>query len=102
MAKQVPSKPFRLSGKARQDLLEIGRHTTRKWGRAQRNHYLQQLDEAFMLLAKNPAIGTGCEDVLQGYRKFQQGSHVIYYRITECIEIIRVLHGQMDPEHRVS
>ncbi|MFC1777286.1 type II toxin-antitoxin system RelE/ParE family toxin [Pseudomonadota bacterium] len=34
--------------------------------------------------------------MLTGYRSFQQGSHVVYYKESNVIEIIRVLHEQMD------
>ena len=89
---------YRVSAEARQDLLEIGRFTEREWGRTQRNHYLAQLDEAFDLIGANPQIGQACDEILSGYRKFAQGAHVIYYRTSELVEIIRVLHERMDPD----
>ena len=92
---------FRVSAKAKRDLLGIGRHTEMKWGRRQRNTYLRQLDQAFQSLAENPEIGNGCDHILEGYRKLQQGSHVIYYKAGEVIEIIRVLHYRMDPDSRL-
>ena len=92
----------RVTRKAWQDLLEIGRHTEQAWGRIQRNHYLGQLDEAFGLIGENPQIGHKCDEILQGYRKFPQGSHVIYYRVTDTVEIIRILHKRMDPDARLS
>lgn len=92
---------FRGSGKARDDLIGIGRFTQRQWGRAKRNHYLLQLNQAFELIGENPLIGADCNDILYGYRKLSQGSHVIYYRETEPVEIIRVLHQRMDPDSRL-
>ena len=89
---------FRVSRAARQDLLGIGRFTERRWGKAKRNHYLGQLDEAFELISENPLIGSTCDELLQGYRKYFQGSHVIYYRATDMVEIIRILHERMDPD----
>ncbi|MBU1188284.1 MAG: type II toxin-antitoxin system RelE/ParE family toxin [Gammaproteobacteria bacterium] len=92
---------FRISRAARQDLLRIGRFTERRWGKAKRNHYLGQLDEAFALIAKNHSIGSICDEIYQGYRKLPEGSHVIYYRVTDMVEIIRILHERMDPDlHR--
>ena len=41
-------------------------------------------------------IGKDRWHVIAGYRSFQQGSHVIYYRESKAIEIIRVLHKRMD------
>jgi toxin ParE1/3/4 len=45
---------FRLTERAKQDLLCIGRYTQTTWGREQRNRYLAKLDAAFHLLAKEP------------------------------------------------
>jgi toxin ParE1/3/4 len=87
---------FKVSVKARYDLLQIGQYTELKWGKSQRNHYLRQIDEAFNLIGLNPKIGKDRSHVLPGYRSFQQGSHVIYYRESKVTEIIRVLHKRMD------
>ena len=90
------SNKFKITAKARYDLLQIGQYTELKWGKNQRNHYLKQLDEAFNLIAVNPKIGKDSSHVLTGYRSFQQGSHVVYYKESSVVEIIRVLHEQMD------
>ena len=93
---------FRVSSAARKDLLRIGRFTEHKWGTAKRNHYLGQLDEAFELISENDSIGIVCDNVVPGYRKFPEGSHVIYYRVTDMVEIIRILHERMDPDSHLS
>jgi len=90
------SNNFRFSAKAKKDLLQIARHTELKRGRSQRDHYIKQLDQAFSLIAENPKLGTNRSHVLTGYRSFQQASQVIYYRELAMIEIIRILHKQMD------
>lgn len=89
---------FRVTRAARQDLLRIGRFTERRWGKAKRNHYVEQIDKAFGLISENAAVGSPCDEIYPGYLKFPEGSHVIYYRITDMVEIIRVLHKQMDPD----
>lgn len=91
-------KPFALTQKAKADLREIAIYTEKRWGREQRNLYLQQLDEAFRLLAENPQAGKNCDDIKAGYRKFPQGSHVIFYRdgTDGVVEIVRILHESMD------
>lgn len=38
--------PFKLTNKAREDLIGIARYTEKTWGRDQRRAYLKQLDEA--------------------------------------------------------
>ena len=94
----VAKSQFRVSRAASQDLLRIGRFTERRWGKARRNHYLGQLDEAFALIAENDSIGKICDDISSGYRKFPEGSHVVYYRVTDIVEIIRILHERMEPD----
>ena len=95
---------FKLTAAAKNDLRRIAAFTERRWGRNQRNNYLRQLDHAFHQLASNAEIGRTCEYLRAGYRKFPLASHVIYYRIgdTDCVEIIRVLHKQMDVSRALS
>lgn len=89
---------FKLSAKAKGDLKDIAKHTQDQWGSAQRKLYLKQLDDAFHFLATSPEIGTPFDWIKAGYKKFPQGSHVIFYRVDAQgnIEIIRVLHKRMD------
>ncbi|OOF03797.1 plasmid stabilization protein ParE [Salinivibrio sp. MA440] len=91
-------KPFQLTNKAKSDLKDIALFTFRRWGREQRNIYLKQFDESFWLLAENPDIGKTCDGIRDGYRKFPQGSHVIFYQQigSQNIQIIRILHKSMD------
>jgi toxin ParE1/3/4 len=95
---------FTLTNLAKADLKEIARFTQTRWGREQRDLYLQMLDVSFQQLAANPLKGKDCSEVRIGYRKLNAGSHVIFYRQTlaDSIEIVRVLHGQMDIETRLS
>ncbi|MDP2228375.1 MAG: type II toxin-antitoxin system RelE/ParE family toxin [Moraxellaceae bacterium] len=74
--------------------------TEGRWGREQRNVYLKQFDDAFHTLAESPALGAACDGIMPGYRKFLQGSHVIYFKsgTKSVIEIIRILHQSMDIE----
>ena len=94
----MAKRQFRVSRATRQDLLQIGRFTEHKWGKAKRNHYLGQLDDAFELISENSLIGSPCDEICPGYRKYSQGSHVIFYRVTDMVEIIRILHQRMDPD----
>lgn len=91
-------KSFQLTLKAKSDLKEIALFTLRKWGRDQRNAYLKQFDGSFWLLAETPSIGKACDEIRAGYRKFPQGSHIIFYKQTgsQQILIIRILHKSMD------
>jgi len=93
---------YRITNKAQSDLISIGRYTVKKWGLAQRDVYLKQLDTCFSQIAKNPGLGMACDIIASGYRRFPQGSHVIFYKqgSDSVIEIIRVLHKSMDVESK--
>lgn len=90
--------PFRLTNKAKEDLIGIARYTERTWGRDQRMLYLRQLDSAFHSLAKNPALGHPCDDIKSGYYKHSEGRHLVFYHPgnDSTIAIVRVLHKLMD------
>lgn len=89
---------FKITNKAREDLIDIARFTESKWGLDQRRFYLRQLDLTFHALADNPHLGQACNEIRQDYFKYSEGSHVIFFRLSdeECIEIVRILHKRMD------
>ena len=95
---------FKVSRRARDDLIAIGRFTQIEWGTAQRNKYLKQMDDCFHQIAATPDIGTTCDYLKTGYRKFPQGSHIIFYKQNRNgkVEIIRVLHKSMDVSFKFS
>jgi len=97
-------KRFRLSGAADTDLRVIAEHTLQQWGETQRDAYITEMFDAFARLAKTPEIAASAEAIRKGYRKFPQGSHIIFFRAfqTQNIEIIRVLHKRMDAEAHLS
>lgn len=44
-------------------------------------------------------MGTPCDHIRQGYRKFREAEHVIFYRISnDTLDVIRILHKNMDVE----
>jgi len=89
---------FELSTKAKTDLIKIAKYTQVTWGLNQRNDYLKVLDNTFHLLADDPELGINCDYIKQGYSKYPQGSHVIYYKENKKMQIfiVRILHKSMD------
>lgn len=89
---------FKVTNKAKEDLIGIARFTEATWGRDQRKFYLKQLDSTFYALAENPCLGRKCDEIKQEYYKYPEGSHVIFFRLgtDSNIEIIRILHKRMD------
>lgn len=89
---------FTLTARAKSDLIAVARFTQDRWGLVQRNIYIKQFDESFHMLAKSPTIGKNCDYIKDGYHKFPQGSHIIFYKFSpkKPIQIIRILHKNMD------
>ena len=89
---------FSLTRAAKTDLKSIGIYTQRRWGKPQRTVYTKQFDDAFHMLAQNRETGGICDFIKPGYRKFPNGSHVIFYRSLgeNEIQIVRILHKRID------
>lgn len=95
---------FKIKTAARVDLKGIARFTEKTWGRAQRNSYLAELDQAFHRLADNSELGQSCDHIRPGYRVLPVGSHLVFYKLAsdQTPEIIRVLHRRMQISSRLS
>lgn len=89
---------YRLSAAAELDLTEIADYTTDVWGGAQANLYLDNLVECFLRIAMNPRLGRSCDAVHAGFRRIEQGKHVIFYQADGSgVFIGRILHQSMLP-----
>jgi len=89
---------YRLSGLAELDLADIADYTTDTWGAKQANLYLDSLAECFIRIARMPSLGRACDSVHAGFRRIEQGKHVIFYRPDERgVFISRILHQSMLP-----
>jgi toxin ParE1/3/4 len=96
---------LRVSHAAADDLEGIWRYTVEHWSVEQADRYLGLILEAFDQLVRDPGIGKDFGHVREGYLGLKAGSHLIFYLLDEVqrtIEIIRVLHGRMDLEGRLS
>lgn len=89
---------YALTPAAQRDLEQIWDYTSARWSDVQAEGYVWDIQRAVELLAENPLLGRACDEVRTGYRRHTIGSHVLYYRVaaTDLIEIVRVLHKQMD------
>lgn len=55
------------------------------------------LTAAFAELAAAPMIATACDHIRPGYRRYNVGRHMIYFRVTSrVIVLIRILHERME------
>jgi toxin ParE1/3/4 len=68
----------------------------------QADKYLDELNAGINSLAANPELGVKRDYVREGYRALFINRHAIYYKLTATsIDVVRVLHGQMDPERHL-
>ena len=65
--------------------------------------YIKQFDDTFHMLAASPLVRKNCDEVMPGYRRFPQGSHVVFYKNDSgcVIENVRILHKSMDVEMQI-
>lgn len=93
---------FTLSEEALSDLRRVGRYTQKEYGVKRRKKYLAQLDKRFIQLSKSPHLGRERPEIKPGYKNVVEGKHVIFCRMKDInIEILRVLHGNMDIKRRI-
>jgi len=95
--------PFVISKKAVSDLEEIWFYTFEKWSKQQADRYYNLIFNEINYICKNVSAGKSMEHVRKGYRATKVKSHLIFYKIVnDTIEIIRILHEQMDIENRLN
>lgn len=83
------------------DLAEIRGYTIRAWGVAQAETYLGEMGVSFHNIAVGAAISRSVE--YRDLRKVRFRSHMIYFlEYDNRIEIVRILHGGMDAERRLT
>ena len=61
---------FKLTHKAKNDLIQIAVYTEEHWSKNQRNIYIKQFDDIFHLLADNYKLGKRCDYIKQATEKF--------------------------------
>lgn len=96
---------FKISNEAQKDLENIWLYTFEVWSAKQADRYYNLLLDEIEYLAKNPKSGKAYSHVRKGYWRSKVKSHFIFYKIIQkedTIEVIRILHQQMDVESRLN
>jgi len=80
------------------DLDGIWEYTLATWGVAQAIEYTKLIAAACDAVAAGDRSTQTIDNVRPGYHKFLVGSHVVFVRYTDAqdLEVIRILHQQMD------
>lgn len=95
---------YRISKEALNDLEKIWLYTFEVWSKDQADHYFNLLMDEIQYLSENPKSGKDYNEIRKGYFRSRVKSHFIFYKInlkSEEIEIIRILHQQMDISSRL-
>ncbi len=89
---------YKLSKLAEVDLEGIADYSVDKWGPEQAIRYILELMGCCEHIAMNPLLGRACDGVRLGYRRIEQGRHVLFYRQAgEEVLVHRILHQSMLP-----
>jgi toxin ParE1/3/4 len=93
-----------ISKAAINDLEIIWLYTYETWSLEQADRYLDLLMDEIEYLTVNPESGIDYSHIRKGYFRSRVKSHFIFYKINlknSQLEIIRILHQQMDIESRL-
>jgi toxin ParE1/3/4 len=88
---------YRLTERARTDLINIYDFTESKFGAYQAEAYYAGLIRSFGLVADFPLIGQTVDELATGYRRFRFQSHLIFYTVQPGhIDIRAIIHSGQD------
>jgi len=94
---------YRIREKAIEDLEKIWLYTYRKWSLEQADRYHNLIINEIEFIVKNFNLNRYAGHIRTDYRTSKVKSHLIFYKKTsdEIIEIVRILHQNMDIENRL-
>lgn len=88
---------YRISVRARQDLLDIYEFSEAIFGRRQTELYLAGLERTFQRLADSRRLGQDANEIVPGYRRYRFQSHYIFFTRESDVVLIRALiHVRMN------
>lgn len=93
-----------ISVEATKDLEKIWLYTFENWSIEQADRYFNLIIDEIENISNDPSSGKDCKDIREGYFRCRVKSHFIFYKINKklkVVEIIRILHQQMDIESRL-
>jgi toxin ParE1/3/4 len=96
---------YKISVKASEDIQNIWLYTFENWSLEQADRYVNLIFDEIEYLADNPKSSKNYNHIRKSYRCSKVKSQLVFYRIVDKqaeIEVIRVLHQQMDIENRLN
>ena len=94
---------YRISEKAISDLEKIWLYMYRKWSKEQADRYHNLIVDEIEFIANNYNLSRKIDYIREGYRMTKVKSHLIFAKKIgdDIIEIVRILHQNMDIENRL-
>lgn len=93
-----------ISKEAVNDLEKIWLYTFETWSFEQADRYINLLMDEIDYISANPKSGKDYSHIRKGYYRTKVRSHFIFYKIylkKDELEIVRILHQQMDIESQL-
>lgn len=94
-----------ISVEASKDLENIWLYTFENWSQEQADRYFNLIMDEIENISNDPSSGIDYSDIREGYFRSRVNSHYIFYKVNlkkKVVEIIRILHQQMDIESRLN
>ncbi len=94
-----------ISVEASKDLENIWLYTFENWSQEQADRYFKLIIDEIENISNDPSSGIDYSDIREGYFRSRVKSHLIFYKVNlkkKVVEIIRILHQQMDIESRLN
>ena len=95
---------YKISFEAGIDLEKIWAYTFETWSLEQADRYVNQIFEEIEYISIKPENGKDFSYLRKNYMRTKVKFHFIFYKVskkTKIVEIIRILHQQMDIENRL-
>lgn len=96
---------YKISNEVQNDLENIWLYTFETWSAVQADRYYNLIFDEIEFIVENPNSGKDYSHVRKGYFLSKVKSHFIFYKINieeNTVEIIRILHQQMDIKSRLN
>lgn len=93
---------YRISEKAKIDIIEIWEYTFEKWSLNQADKYYNLILDEIEHIANAPKSGKLYSNLRKDYFGILIKTHIIFYKLDSKneVEIIRILHSKMDLSKR--
>lgn len=86
------------------DLNDIWVYTLEEWSENQADKYYATLKLSCIQIGDNPNLGKVYDGISRNLLGIKSGKHIIFYQLIseDEIEVIRILHEQMDLKNKIN